>query len=189
MVQWWDSPLLTSSYGYTTLGLSPCLHGESKMGPKNPLGVPPLDSPTLRAGSVLVSLDFAVTRPRLQGPLRHDKTGIRRRPRVKPNSVIWLLFRTCHVGDLEMSAAVETVPAASTRLQEPAAPEPTRPTFPAQSAGKHIVHWFRKGLRLHDNPSLREGLTDAVTFRCVFIIDPWFASSSNVGINKWRYAS
>ncbi|CAH0722552.1 unnamed protein product, partial [Brenthis ino] len=44
-----------------------------------------------------------------------------------------------------------------------------------------------KGLRLHDNPALREGLKDAKTFRCVFIIDPWFASSSNVGINKWRF--
>ncbi|XP_053660581.1 cryptochrome-1-like [Anopheles marshallii] len=60
-----------------------------------------------------------------------------------------------------------------------------------QSGGKmrdkHTVHWFRKGLRLHDNPALREGLRGAKTFRCVFIIDPWFAGSSNVGINKWRF--
>lgn len=53
----------------------------------------------------------------------------------------------------------------------------------------HMVHWFRKGLRLHDNPSLREGLKGARTFRCVFILDPWFAGSSNVGINKWRYVT
>lgn len=58
------------------------------------------------------------------------------------------------------------------------------PTGPLKA--KHTVHWFRKGLRLHDNPALREGITGAATFRCVFIIDPWFASSSNVGINKWR---
>lgn len=51
---------------------------------------------------------------------------------------------------------------------------------------RHTVHWFRKGLRLHDNPALREGLIGATTFRCVFVIDPWFAGSSNVGINKWR---
>ena len=51
---------------------------------------------------------------------------------------------------------------------------------------KHTVHWFRKGLRLHDNPALKEGLKNATTFRCVFVIDPWFAGSSNVGINKWR---
>ncbi|XP_055698934.1 cryptochrome-1 isoform X2 [Phlebotomus papatasi] len=52
---------------------------------------------------------------------------------------------------------------------------------------KHTVHWFRKGLRLHDNPALLSGITGAVTFRCVFVIDPWFAGSSNVGINKWRF--
>ena len=55
------------------------------------------------------------------------------------------------------------------------------------SREKHVVHWFRKGLRLHDNPSLRQGLKDATTFRCIFILDPWFAGSSNVGINKWRF--
>lgn len=52
---------------------------------------------------------------------------------------------------------------------------------------QHLVHWFRKGLRLHDNPALRAGLKNAVTFRCIFILDPWFAGSSNVGINKWRF--
>lgn len=52
---------------------------------------------------------------------------------------------------------------------------------------KHTVHWFRKGLRLHDNPSLRDGLAGASTFRCVFVLDPWFAGSTNVSINKWRY--
>uniref|UniRef100_A0A224XLC4 Putative deoxyribodipyrimidine photolyase/cryptochrome n=1 Tax=Panstrongylus lignarius TaxID=156445 RepID=A0A224XLC4_9HEMI len=52
---------------------------------------------------------------------------------------------------------------------------------------KHTVHWFRKGLRLHDNPSLRQSLKGATTFRCIFILDPWFAGASNVGINKWRF--
>lgn len=52
---------------------------------------------------------------------------------------------------------------------------------------KHLVHWFRKGLRLHDNPSLREGLRGCSTYRCIFILDPWFAGSSNVDINKWRF--
>ncbi|XP_063833163.1 cryptochrome-1-like [Ostrinia nubilalis] len=85
-----------------------------------------------------------------------------------------------------MSAAAETLPTASSARTH--ATLATAPTAPQRcSTGKHIVHWFRKGLRLHDNPALREGLSDAVTFRCVFIIDPWFASSSNVGINKWRF--
>lgn len=30
------------------------------------------------------------------------------------------------------------------------------------------------------------GLKNATTFRCIFLVDPWFAGSSNVGINKWR---
>ncbi|XP_045542558.1 cryptochrome-1 [Papilio machaon] len=85
-----------------------------------------------------------------------------------------------------MSAAGETLLAASTRAHGQAAPA-TRAPLPPRTASKHTVHWFRKGLRLHDNPALREGLVDAITFRCVFIIDPWFASCSNVGINKWRF--
>lgn len=88
-------------------------------------------------------------------------------------------------GDTVMSSAPETLLIATLttdRNTARAAPAP-----PLRSpAGKHLVHWFRKGLRLHDNPAFREGLKTAVTFRCIFIIDPWFASSSNVGINKWR---
>lgn len=63
---------------------------------------------------------------------------------------------------------------------------PATDTSQAVIQEKHLVHWFRKGLRLHDNPSLLRGLQEATTFRCVFVIDPWFAGSSNVGINKWR---
>lgn len=53
----------------------------------------------------------------------------------------------------------------------------------------NTIHWFRKGLRLHDNPSLRESVRGADTVRCVYILDPWFAGSSNVGISRWRYGS
>ncbi|XP_059191050.1 cryptochrome-2 [Centropristis striata] len=49
------------------------------------------------------------------------------------------------------------------------------------------LHWFRKGLRLHDNPVLQEALTGADTVRCVYILDPWFAGAANVGINRWRF--
>nr|XP_021201222.2 cryptochrome-1 isoform X1 [Helicoverpa armigera]XP_021201231.2 cryptochrome-1 isoform X1 [Helicoverpa armigera]XP_049698225.1 cryptochrome-1 isoform X1 [Helicoverpa armigera] len=100
-----------------------------------------------------------------------------------------LFYTRCDVGNyISMSAAAETLPAPNARTHAPpataAAPQPPSAR---RTNGKHIVHWFRKGLRLHDNPALREGLLDAATFRCVFIIDPWFASSSNVGINKWRF--
>ncbi|XP_026485074.2 cryptochrome-1-like isoform X1 [Vanessa tameamea] len=93
------------------------------------------------------------------------------------------LILDSNVGDVAMSAAAETKSGSSTRT--PIVAQVTTPS--GRQSGKHTVHWFRKGLRLHDNPALREGLTGAATFRCVFIIDPWFASSSNVGINKWRF--
>uniref|UniRef100_A0AAY4CJS5 Photolyase/cryptochrome alpha/beta domain-containing protein n=1 Tax=Denticeps clupeoides TaxID=299321 RepID=A0AAY4CJS5_9TELE len=49
------------------------------------------------------------------------------------------------------------------------------------------VHWFRKGLRLHDNPALQEALDGADSVRCVYVLDPWFADSGNVGISRWRF--
>ncbi|XP_058502149.1 cryptochrome-1b [Solea solea] len=51
----------------------------------------------------------------------------------------------------------------------------------------NTIHWFRKGLRLHDNPSLRDSIRGADTLRCIYILDPWFAGSSNMGINRWRF--
>ncbi len=57
---------------------------------------------------------------------------------------------------------------------------------------QNIPHlWFYqwKGLRLHDNPFLRDSIIGADTLRCVYILDPWFAGSSNVGINRWRWVS
>ncbi|XP_048111551.1 cryptochrome circadian regulator 3b [Alosa alosa] len=49
------------------------------------------------------------------------------------------------------------------------------------------IHWFRKGLRLHDNPALLEAVQGADTLRCVYFLDPWFAGSSSVGVNRWRF--
>lgn len=57
---------------------------------------------------------------------------------------------------------------------------------PAAAAGASSVHWFRKGLRLHDNPALLAAVRGARCVRCVYILDPWFAASSSVGINRWR---
>lgn len=49
------------------------------------------------------------------------------------------------------------------------------------------VHWFRKCLRLHDNPALQEALNGADAVRCVYILDPFFAGAANLGINRWRF--
>ncbi|KAH9490127.1 Cryptochrome-1 [Bulinus truncatus] len=53
---------------------------------------------------------------------------------------------------------------------------------------KHkVIHWFRKGLRLHDNPALREALKQSSEVYPVFVLDPWFVNSSKIGINRWRF--
>ncbi|XP_073700902.1 cryptochrome-1-like [Garra rufa] len=49
------------------------------------------------------------------------------------------------------------------------------------------IHWFRKGLRLHDNPALLEAIKGSDTLRCVYFLDPWFAGASNRGVNRWRF--
>ena len=57
------------------------------------------------------------------------------------------------------------------------------------------VHWFRKGLRLHDNPALVEAVrqcgassspADACVY-AVFVLDPWFVEEGGVGANRWRF--
>lgn len=58
--------------------------------------------------------------------------------------------------------------------------------FSQNKMAPNSIHWFRKGLRLHDNPALREAIRGAGTVRCVYFLDPWFAGSSNVGVNRWR---
>ena len=49
------------------------------------------------------------------------------------------------------------------------------------------VFWFRKGLRLHDNPALVAALEGCTTLYPVFYLDPWFVSSGKVGTNRMRF--
>ncbi|KAL8572787.1 hypothetical protein ACOMHN_024963 [Nucella lapillus] len=51
------------------------------------------------------------------------------------------------------------------------------------------IHWFRKGLRLHDNPALLAACENGSHVHPVFFLDPYFAKASNyrVGINRWRF--
>ena len=73
--------------------------------------------------------------------------------------------------------------------------DPVGATAPPQTIGrpslprpeKHVLHWFRKGLRLHDNPALLKVLTGATTIRFVYTLDPWYANAKHE-TNKWRYA-
>ncbi|XP_059155521.1 cryptochrome-2-like [Physella acuta] len=50
-----------------------------------------------------------------------------------------------------------------------------------------VIHWFRKGLRLHDNPAFIKACEQAVELYPVFILDPWIAKNTAVGINRWRF--
>ena len=36
------------------------------------------------------------------------------------------------------------------------------------------IHWFRKGLRLHDNPALLKACEGSSELYPVFVLDPWF---------------
>ncbi|KAM6044794.1 cryptochrome-2-like isoform 2-T2 [Theristicus caerulescens] len=46
------------------------------------------------------------------------------------------------------------------------------------------IHWFRKGLRLHDNPALLAAATDCRRLHPLFILDP---SSGRAGANARRF--
>ncbi|KAM7138058.1 cryptochrome-1-like isoform 2-T3 [Macrochelys suwanniensis] len=53
---------------------------------------------------------------------------------------------------------------------------------------KHTsIHWFRKGLRLHDNPALLAAMTDCRKLYPIFILDPWFPKNMRVSVNRWRF--
>ncbi|KAM4652531.1 cryptochrome-1-like [Discoglossus pictus] len=49
------------------------------------------------------------------------------------------------------------------------------------------IHWFRKGLRLHDNPSLLAAMKDCAELHPIFILDPWFPRNMRVSGNRWRF--
>lgn len=49
------------------------------------------------------------------------------------------------------------------------------------------IHWFRKGLRLHDNPALLDACKNSTHVYPVFIIDPLFANIEKVGVNRYSF--
>ncbi|KAL3841767.1 hypothetical protein ACJMK2_019869 [Sinanodonta woodiana] len=49
------------------------------------------------------------------------------------------------------------------------------------------IHWFRKGLRLHDNPALLAAFENSSNVWPIFILDPWFIKNAQVGVNRWRF--
>ncbi len=51
----------------------------------------------------------------------------------------------------------------------------------------HAIVWFRKGLRLHDNPALLAACEGARRLYPVFVLDPWFVNPERVGLNRMRF--
>lgn len=51
----------------------------------------------------------------------------------------------------------------------------------------HTLCWFRKGLRLHDNPALLAAVEGASAVFPVFILDPHFVKPHNVGGARLRF--
>jgi cryptochrome len=52
---------------------------------------------------------------------------------------------------------------------------------------KNSIYWFRKCLRLHDNPALLYALQNSQSVYPIFILDPWFVENAKVGPNRWRF--
>jgi hypothetical protein len=51
----------------------------------------------------------------------------------------------------------------------------------------HTVYWFRKALRVHDNPSLIKSIVNATNLDPIFCLDPWFVKSGKVGVNRMGF--
>jgi cryptochrome len=52
---------------------------------------------------------------------------------------------------------------------------------------KCAIHWFRKGLRLHDNPSLLSACDQASKVIPLFILDPHFANPGTVSPRRYQF--
>ncbi|KAL6064283.1 Cryptochrome-1 [Balamuthia mandrillaris] len=90
------------------------------------------------------------------------------------------------------SASSSTATAASSSsspfIFAPPAPSPF-PSAPSSTRkrGRSLV-WFRKGLRLHDNPALLQALQDEPErVYPVFVIDPHFIQPQTVGLRRYNF--
>ncbi|KAJ7379317.1 Cryptochrome-2 [Desmophyllum pertusum] len=52
---------------------------------------------------------------------------------------------------------------------------------------KHAIHWIRKDLRLHDNPSLLEAVKGSETIRVIYVLDTKVDRHTGIGLNLWRF--
>lgn len=61
------------------------------------------------------------------------------------------------------------------------------PTLSVKKQPVNSIYWFRKALRLHDNPALNYAVENSDRVYPVFILDPYFVRTARVGANRWRF--
>lgn len=59
--------------------------------------------------------------------------------------------------------------------------------MPPTVAPQRSILWFRKGLRLHDNPALLRAIQGASHLYPIFVLDPWFLKPEVVGVNRVNF--
>ncbi|PFX23560.1 Cryptochrome-1 [Stylophora pistillata] len=52
---------------------------------------------------------------------------------------------------------------------------------------RKALHWFRKNLRLHDNPALREALNGSSEVLAVYILPPHIPTNGKISANQWNF--
>lgn len=57
----------------------------------------------------------------------------------------------------------------------------------AASAARIGVHWFRKALRIHDNPALARAAAECSTLYPIFVLDDWFADPAKICANRYQF--
>lgn len=63
----------------------------------------------------------------------------------------------------------------------------------ADAGHETTVHWFRKGMRLHDNPAFKlsceakNSSGKCYKLRPIYILDPYFRKYIRAGANRWRF--
>ena len=72
-------------------------------------------------------------------------------------------------------------------LNSPSASSSAASLTQQPSNATNTIYWFRKSLRLHDNPCLVYALENSQKVYPVFILDPWFVRNARVGANRWRF--
>jgi cryptochrome len=85
-----------------------------------------------------------------------------------------------------LSALRSPALAASRRAVAAAAARPAAAGEPPSMAPSSIL-WFRKGLRLHDNPALLEAAAGVEHMYPIFILDPHFLNPAKVGANRIQF--